>query len=426
MKKSFYIFLAIILGICSFTSCDRERVDFGQDNRPTGTVDLTSISINVNAAPEPTRAGGPNLDNFKVTIEEVTSAGNTEVRAWAYRDMPEVFKLPVGNYVVVVTSAQEEPLATFDGGFWKGEQAFTIVEKAVTSIETVNCMFRSIKVAVAYSDDLKALLGNDVKVTLTLEGSGSLEFPKAEERAGYLKAVQESNVLKAHLTGTIEGDKVDYETAFPNVKAGEYRIIKYNLKSVDNGDTETGGTSNFKLKVDATCEIVEENITVTPEGEEGTEDFPNGNDGGDEPGGGEQTEDLPRIEGASINGVPFDIKETHTIEGECELIVKMYAPLGITHVNVTIDSETLTEDILTGVGLSKSFDLAEPGSLADALSGLGFPVKDKVINQKELVFDITSFTSLLGIYGAATHKFIINVVDNSNNSVTETLTLISK
>ena len=415
------------MGICSLTSCDRERVDFGQDNRPTGTLDLTSISININEAPEPTRAGGPVLDNFNVTIEEITSAGYTVVRNWAYREMPEVFKLPVGNYKVTVTSEKEEALATFNGGFWKGEQLFVITENAVTAIEEVNCLFRSIKTGVAYADDLKALLGGDVMVTLSIEGGGSLDYPQAETRAGYLKAMQQSNVLRAHLTGTIEGAKVDYTTAFPDVKPGEYRIIRYNLKSVDDGDTNTGGTSNFRLKVDATCEIVDENVTVTPDGEEGTDDFPTEGDGGGEEGGGDTpSADIPTIVGASLKGEPFDIKGTHIIEGQCELIVKMTAPKGLAHVNVTIDSETLTEDVLVGVGLSKSFDLAEPGNLAEGLSGLGFPIKEQVVNQAELSFDITQFTSLLGIYGAATHKFIINVVDNAGNSVTETLTLISK
>ena len=70
--------------------------------------------------------------------------------------------------------------------------------------------------------------------------------------------------------------------------------------------------------------------------------------------------------------------------------------------------------------------MAKPGDLAEGLASLEFPIGDQVIGAKEIKFDITNFTPLLGIYGAATHRFIINVIDLEGNSTTKTLTLISE
>ena len=96
-------------------------------------------------------------------------------------------------------------------------------------------------------------------------------------------------------------------------------------------------------------------------------------------------------------------------------------------VKVKIDSETLTPEILKSVGLSSEFDLAHPANadLEKALKSLGFPVGSEVIGVKYLVFDITQFTPLLGLYGLASHNFIITVVDQANNTRTATLALKS-
>lgn len=47
------------------------------------------------------------------------------------------------------------------------------------------------------------------------------------------------------------------------------------------------------------------------------------------------------------------------------------------------------------------------------------------MGQTELPFDITDFTSLLGIYGAANHNFIIRLVDQIGLEATETLKIKS-
>jgi hypothetical protein len=122
-----------------------------------------------------------------------------------------------------------------------------------------------------------------------------------------------------------------------------------------------------------------------------------------------------------------DILPTTGSDAVTTVIVDIAAPKGIAHLYVTIDSPTLTADVLTSVGLQKEFDLAYPSTatLATGLSSLGFPVGSEVIGQTSVAFDISQFLSLLGVYGSAEHHFVIQVVDANGNTVTRTLKLQS-
>ena len=74
------------------------------------------------------------------------------------------------------------------------------------------------------------------------------------------------------------------------------------------------------------------------------------------------------------------------------------------------------------VGLPKSFDLAYPGDNSEALSGLGFPVGAEVINQTDVLFDISTFTAFLPTF-KGNHDFKIRVVDSKGLEETKTLKL---
>ena len=80
--------------------------------------------------------------------------------------------------------------------------------------------------------------------------------------------------------------------------------------------------------------------------------------------------------------------------------------------------------MLSGVGLTSEFDLANPvkngTDYTEGLKGLGFKVGDEVKGETELDFDITTFMPL--IFEAGDHKFIITVKDE--NGVSKTLSLL--
>ena len=230
--------------------------------------------------------------------------------------------------------------------------------------------------------------------------------------------------MEVSLKGTIDGEMIDYNERFDNVKIGVHNIIKYQFIPVSDGsESESGGAFNISIAIDSSLTGSDESVSVNPGPEPGIDDFPTG--------GGEGG-DSPTIVGTNFNGNSFDISNdvlevpvNMDMEHPLPLQVTLSAANGIAHVYVTIDSETLTEDILTGVNLAASFDLAEPGELEAGLNGLGFPTGAAVVGQTEILFDVTNFTPLLGLYGAASHNFIIRLVDQQGLEVTQTLKIKS-
>ncbi|MGL5564060.1 MAG: DUF4493 domain-containing protein, partial [Tannerellaceae bacterium] len=244
---------------------------------------------------------------------------------------------------------------------------------------------------------------------------------KNNKQAGHFIAQNDAqNLLTSTLAGTIDGEKVNISKAFPDVKAGEHRIIKYTLKGVGEPDPE-GGSASISMNIDMSCTVADKDVVINP-GEDVIPDEPSEPENPGEGGGDESSK-------PTIVGQDFDITKPLVLpNGGTTVVVNITAMHGINNLYVEIASETLTEDILQGVGMAKSFDLANPGDLAEALASLGFPIGADVVGRNELVFDITQFTPLLGIYGAGTHNFIITVVDQANpaNTKKQTLTLITE
>lgn len=95
----------------------------------------------------------------------------------------------------------------------------------------------------------------------------------------------------------------------------------------------------------------------------------------------------------------YNFDEVHDIPGNPALpvVFDITSKTGITKFVVNITGTALTAEDLIGVNLAPTIDLINPGSEATegALSTLGFPYKDAVINKKELTLDISQFMPLL-------------------------------
>ena len=328
----------------------------------------------------------------------------------------------MGTCSIVVTSA-ETPSNGFDTPYYKGTATCEIKENEVVDVPVITCKLANMLFSVEYDEEFQGKIGEDVTTTITV-GENSLEIPYSETRSAYLIAPEgETTSMIVTLKGTIDGESIDYSERVESVKIGVHNIIKYKFASVSDGSAGDG-TLGVSIVVDSSMIGSDEVVGTDPGKEPGIDDFPE--EGGEDPGDGD--ENAPTIVGSNFNGNAFDItKDVLEVKkgASAQLQVTLSALNGIAHVYVTIDSKTLTEDILTGVNLAKSFDLAEPGALEEGLKGLGFPTGDAVVGQTNLLFDITDFTSLLGIYGAANHNFIIRLVDQNGLEVTETLKIKS-
>lgn len=410
MRKILNIFL--VAAASMLLSCNKENITYPAGGS-TGTLDLSSIALTCNTEETVLRSGG-NIDtqDFIVSIYNVQNVLQNE---WTYKEMPEVLTLSAGEYVLKVKS--HEPLdAAWNAPYYYAEKSFAIVADQMTIIGDIVCVLSNVKVTVEYSDDLLAVLGEGCKVNVGL-GLGTLDFSIDETRAGYFTVKEESNRLYAYFMGPIDGYIDTIYREIDNVKAGEWRILRYSLKSPEPGDPASGNFTT-SLRVDVSCYIVEQNIEIPVEEDVIEDPEPSNPDTPTPPPSGE--------EAPVITATTFDIDEPQIVTPELTIKIMVTSENPLSGFTVDIESTTLTAEELESVGLSTHLDLANPGELKENLQGLGFPVEDQVIGQNELSFDITQFSTLLSALGPGTHKFIMTATDNKDNATTETLTLITQ
>lgn len=434
MKNIFLICFTLMVVLFTFSACHSEKMETGTTD-VTGQLSLASMKMEVDLKVDtvyPQSRAGVDVSNFLLTIK---NSQGEQVEQYTYSEMPEIISLPVGTYTVVASSA-EAATNGFDVPFYTGStEQFTIKENELTEVSALTCRLANVMISVEYDEELRKLMGEDVVTTVTIKEKTqdmikeySLDIPSSETRKAYLIAPASAGSMDITLKGTIDGESVtEVKRVDNNVQAGQYNIIKYVLNSVDDGTNSNGGGNlNIAINIDSSMTSSDETVGVNPGEEPGIDDFPT--DGGEEPGdgdgdGGDESgseQNMPTIEGTSFNKVPFDIDNDRlTISGAAELQVTIGAPNGIANLFVEIISETLD---VSEVGLPKSFDLAYPGENSDALSGLGFPVGDKVIGQTEVLFDISNFTILLPTF-KGNHDFKIRVVDSKGLEETKTLKL---
>lgn len=413
MKKITYILLIALAAITSFTACDREKMDNDLKEQGEGSINLVSLkglSVDVSSTTITRASEEINTDNYLIRIY---NADNELVQEWKLSELPEIFTLKVGTYTIQALSHEVQP-AEFEQPYYFAKESFTIEANKVKDLEPLVCRLQNIQVSVTYDDKLLALMGDDVVTTVTV-GKESLPFKKGETRSGYFQSNQDNtNVLTATMTGQIDGRPESVPYPIKNVKAGQHRIIKFFLKYVNDDGYLEGGFTSLKLAIVAECTIIEKGVIVEQEEEVIPDPNPSGPEGMS-----------PTIEGDGFNLDESLIVPIKGNEG-ITVVINIAAENGISNLKVKIDSETLTPDVLEEVGLASEFDLAYPGDLESGLKGLGFPVSDDVIGATELKFDVSQFTGLLGVYGEATHKFIITVIDKYGRYEEKTLTLISK
>lgn len=445
MKKVLYTCISVIAVLLFSTACDREKLEWGNGgtsteelNKGTGVLSFAQLKLAVNDEIATSRAEGEsvNTDNFMVKV----CKGEEVIKSWLYKDMPEVFSVEAGEYVVTAQS-HDEQLASWDTPYYYGEEPFVIEKDKITEVQTLECHFLSIKVQVSYDAQLWEFLGDDVKVVVGIkDNEQTLEFAKNESRLAYFHApLAEGNIIQVTLTGTVENQQVNVTREFVGVKAGEFRNVEFFLKTIDESLDYTGGFPYITPAIDSNCNLVTESGILKPEQDPVIEDFPEEGPVNPDPENPDpenpdpenpDTETPPYFVGIDYNGSGFDIDDTLLVgveDGET-LKLSINAPNGLTHVYVKIDSEKLTGELLNDVGLSGEFDLAtglsvENNDLSEPLQGLGFPVGADVIGKQSIDFDISQFLPLLGIYGAAVHQFIITAEDAEGFETTATLKL---
>lgn len=421
MKRIFNITSLLLLALCGvFSSCDKEDPFTGPDGQGSGTANFRKMLVEVKNE-EVVKAAAVDVNTFLVTITDDRS-GDV---AWSgtYADLPEVLSLPVGNYTVKVNSP-ENPDADWDKPYFEGTQTFSITEDDITTVDPVVCKLSNVKVTVIFDDKLRAVLGDDVKVTVVACDNGRLEFTPSETRSGYFKYIgKEGNsaTMVATFTGTVDENYEENFRTYTEVAPGNHYKITYTLKGVEPDVPEQTGTITPGVYVDSYVEDV--NLTIDldvpddPLDPDRPGEDPDNPDNPDNPDQGEK----PTL--TLTPGLSFETPNTVTDGMVAVVTVHSSAAGGLTSFTVDIDSNTLTPEELQGVGLTSHLDLVNPGQFATALADLGFPVN--VGGQTDPApMVLTDFLPLLSGLGPGTHNFILKVGD-ANGVTTKTLTFIT-
>ena len=434
--KYTYLILALAAGLAS---CSTEAPFSEEKFNGEGRLLTSAIDVELKTEENLVRAASTELDVNDFTVEFLSTGDlDTPVKSFRYGEMPEVVTLPVGDYVARAyyggNYGAEGSTAAFSAPYYEGKSVqFSIEENKITdNIGTVECSLANVKVTILFDENLVKVMGEDSKVIVKVGEKGSLSFTKNTDESGYFHYDEGSNTIAAEFSGIVDGDETKESKSYNNVQPGNHYRITFKLHSIDPNEPGeiNPGAEGEEIKIDATVQLED----LTGEGGTNIEDpseediymeddrYPSEDDpepGPDDPG---NNPDNPG-EGPTITAeAPINLDEWNDVDENLKCVLNVHSDTGVTGFSVEIDSPKLTNEVLTGVGLSNKFDLitcltAEGVDVEEGLSGLNLPVRSQVKDQNDIRFDITEFMPLLGIYGAADHKFILTVTDAGGKTV---------
>lgn len=435
MNTKIFSCLAAAALALGFSACSDD--DWNPKTSNEGQLSLKSMALEVFDAQKDieTNKGRASADDTSSFLVEIYDAQGALAYNWTYSSMPEIVTLPVGDYTVKAYSHKVQK-AEWEGRYYEGSRSFKIENNKITEIEPVVCKFANIAVTIKFDDKLKEAMADDAKVTVIANDEGSLEFGKNETRTGYFQYVDASMTLIATFSGKVQGYDEEIRVPLTDIEAGQHRIITFTLKKGDSTVPGESGTisPDQGFNVDYTMEKVDidGNVTVEEDPADNVVDRPGHEDPKEDPD--EPDKPNPPVDPSdnpekyiqvTSDDVSFD-KPNPVVNGN-NYVVNIHSEKGVKNLLVKIDSDN--ENFLTSVGqlMPTEFDLANPDTaeypdLGEALASIGLKVKDDVLGQNDVPFDITGLVPLLaGSDFSGTHTFSITVVDAAGNKVSKSI-----
>jgi hypothetical protein len=447
MKTKIFSLLTLIVVALGMTSCHEDL------NGPTvsskkGSVNLRSMGVEINNAEKVIASSRAGVDLSNYLIDIYNSEGVLQ-ESWKYSEMPELFTLPVGTNYSVKVRSHEVQKAAWDAPYFVGEKTFDVTADDITEIGVVTCTLANVKVTIDYSDELKAVMGDDCVVTVTANDEGTLDFTKSETRAGYFEFVENSKTLTAVFTGTVQGNKETLKFLADDLEAGQYRKITFKLNGSDVEKPEESGTVtvsgiNLSMAVE-TVNLGSSDLSVDedilgdsdrpgqqdPEETETPDTGDNNNGGGDSNEDGDSAADAVTFTCSQGLSLTADNKVSDFPSGTSIQVI-MDVPKGIKNLIVNVSSNCSEfNGLIEGMQFSP-VDLANPNSTQiESCEGLGFPYGSAVVDKTSVTFDISQFIPMLSSFygdGDVDGKFVFtfSVTDNDGNLVSKSLTFVTK
>lgn len=421
--KTDIISLAVVAAaaFAGLTSCsDTWTNDLAEEEKGTLNTESILASVNTYEAEKEDAQGAKAPESRAVTdlspfIVEVVKSDGSKVASWTYATMPPAPTFAVGTYTVRVKSHNPQPVE-WEKPYYAGEQQFQIKANDVTEVDPIVCTLANVRVSIEVTEALKKASAGDVKITFTGEPGVDLEFAPDETRSGYFAYTEGLSTMKVHFEGTVSGAREDFTHVLKDIQPGQHRLVKFALRINPNPPADE--TGNIEIPegegVMVDCGVTTYEVDGTVSSKEDVID--DSGRPGQEEGGDDPKPDDPDDKAITFSSSTLDLEGANMAEefGEEEglkpAVVDIHSENGVKSLKVKIISDFLTEDMLSGIGLTSQFDLADPGEYAEGLAGLGFPSADEVNGAHDLQFNITKFIPL--IFEEGDHKFEITVTDS--------------
>ncbi len=426
MKKIFiypFAALALLIAGCAHeTPFNPEEQTEGQILKSALDMSIAGQSIIVN---DPTRADEYDINSFNIAF--VKTGQTIASRTYRYGEMPDVVTLEAGEYKVSANYGEDRE-AEWENPYFLGESGvFEVTPLEITSyIDPIECELNNIKVTIAFDPMLAAAMSPESYVEVKVGDNNGLQFTSAEanaEKAGYFRHTNETTLV-ATFNGTIDNGNVIETKSYSGIEKG--RWYKLTFKLHNGGGQGASGTIDTSVMVDASVRVKDVNANVEIADDEPLDDSERPKEGGDDNPDDPPTppaEDAPEIVAAEdAPNLVFDQIWNVTDGDVVKFHVISHDEAGIQELTCDIISDALTDEELSGYGLSSHLNIAvTPPSQEDGLTGLGFPVNQK--GQHDVLFDISSFVPMLQAIGAGQlHQFVLHVKD-AKGECTKTLKL---
>lgn len=418
--------ILLLFGACEMRDELKGKNTNVSDKQGAFILDLTSKE-------KPTKAaGGDPVSNYVVQILDTQGEIVKEYPSYAVlQGQAKMVKLPAGTYRVRSASyagGMEE--AALDKPYYLGEKEVTVVPEEVVIVEDT-CLLHNVLVKVNFGEDFQQAVDENYAVTLT-NGAGVLTLNKEKSGTAYFKPASSMTIaVRATTKNGVEIYKSQVLTGQENesLKPEDTFEISLGVKDTipsikpspdipDDPDTPSYGGIAITIDVrmngqDITIDIPNPGVDPTPDPNPDPDPSP---DPDPDPSPG------PSYAKPTIVGEGFDIDGILTDPSTVK--VNITAEAGVKNLYVTIDSEILSEEVLAVVGLSKSFDLANPGEMEEPLRELGLLGNSPIKGAVQVPFDVSAFMGILSQLGEpGPHKFHLRVVDTEGNELSKTLTI---
>lgn len=385
--KSLIWLLGLIVGL---SSCEMRDELLGKggagENAGTLELDLASIynGVTLSRANETVDGGTTtgsfneedvNVDNYTLIVtntETQEEAARGKVSELKNENGKVVLPLGEGSYAVTAYNYEGENVTVSERPYFKGEQTFSVKKGIATNVD-LTCKLACIEVSIGLTSSFEEAFKDDYSVVVDNGDGASQVFDKNSiGKKYYYQTPDHQSCLNASIKATsVEGNFVELKATIQkpaDAEGGESDLEggdSFEIKLTEEGSTES--SVSIGITVDLTFTEVGETIEI-----------PVGNiiyDGPENPGeGGEEPE-------ASITfeGLPATYTCTNgddTIEGLQD--VRILAPNGIKHLNVTISGEIAS--MLGMVGLPETFDICNmDDDLKEKIIGLGLVTDEEYI-----------------------------------------------